>query len=414
MPATGDRGDADGRRRHDIRIVTGDHDGFAGDAVWCPAMQICWQTTWEALNGGKPMELPWLTGIEAMSMEVMSEHPYDESKFASGRMCSFAGEISEAEQDAMLSSWLGREHPVLGGCEIGDNPDSVSLCAAPQFSFSFYEGFDTRGDASESPAQWTFGTEWHGNVARHVTYAYADDPGQMEHAFPLFYDDFDRNAVAIGTLDGDLAVLTQGLVGTTVAELWEDLVRHSAESETPKTLDADGDTLSFPVIGAMLKRTHPEWALEEVESEAGSLRMGRITHAIGFVLDADGCGTVSALPEAAPADSKPEAEPEATDRSFDYSDDFILFLVDGEACRCYSASERPVTLADAYPYFAVSVHDITCFQDGAERLVDYDPLWGTDIDTGNTVTKAASTPVDETEGAGDNPENPSDGSQGGE
>lgn len=414
MPATGDRSVADNRRHHDVRIVTGDHDGFAGDVLWCPAMQICWQTAWRALNSGKPLKLPWLTGTEAMSMDAMSCHPYDADMFANGRMCSFAGKTSETEGDAMLEAWLERERPALTSCEAGDNLDAISLCAAPQFSFSFYEGFDTKCDTLENPGQWTFGTEWHGNVARHVTYAYANDPEQMEHAFPLFYDDFDQNAIAIGTTDGDLAVLAQGLDGTTVAELWEDLVRHSAESETAKTLDAEGDTLSFPVIGVSSKRTHPEWVLGEIASEAGPMRIERATHAIRFAMGADGCDTRAALLGTASADARADTKPDKTARSFDFSDDFVLFLVDGATCRCHDASDGSMTLTDAYPYFAVSVHDITCFQDGAERLVDYDSLWGTDIDTGNTVTKLAPTSVDETEGAGDNSENPSDMSRGGE
>lgn len=387
MPATGDR-DESGRVRSEAKIVASDRDGFAGDAVWCPSMQVCWQTIWEDMNGGEPVRLPWLTGTEEMSMRAMAEHPYEADRFVRGRLGSYAGpreglgEAMPEASDANASAADSR----------GDGEGTV-LYATLRPAFTFYEGFTLRDGSSEQEGEWTFGAEWHGNVARHVTYAYAGTTGQFDQVFPLLYDDYDRNAVAVGTMDGDLVVLAQGLSGMTVAELWSDLAESAAAGGVDKVLDEERDSFEFPALAISATREFPEWILGEFETDAGEHgTIGHATQAIDMVVDAEGgrpgCdsddGTTPGDSDELPTTGQGDAE----GRRFAYTDDFVMFLVDGKACGCHESLDYPVDISNAYPYLAVSVHDITAFQEGAERLVDYDPMWGVDIDTGDTVVRS--------------------------
>lgn len=217
-----------------------------------------------------------------------------------------------------------------------------------------------RGDCETGEAgdEWTFGSEWNDNVARHVAYLVAADmPGLAgsslnQRVCVLFYDDYDRNAVDIALDGGTMhVVLAQGIEPSSFAQTWNAIrYRASLSARSPRRPVVE---IRFPAIEVA----------SPADGRGGPVCMS-VFHACGSAYDGDGdiarnAGRIGRY-------------------EVSFSDRFCMFayLPPSPAYNAYAdfAHEDGIK-----PFIALSVRDIGDFQPLAERLCDYDQFWGREM-----------------------------------
>lgn len=182
---------------------------------------------------------------------------------------------------------------------------------------------------------WTFGVEWHGNVARHVRYLLL--PEDSPQVMVLFHDSFDKNAVDIALGDGLWhVVLVQGMTPRSFSSVWE-VVRHKVRCETvPRR------SVAIPAMSLLAR----------VPGELEPKQLLRI--------DTNGKGGWYG---------------EECESDLSFSDTFCLFAYeDPRPDHDVRGDFRDI----GEPVLAMLVTDIKLLQRQAERLDEYDPSWGRD------------------------------------
>lgn len=196
--------------------------------------------------------------------------------------------------------------------------------------------------------EWSFGAEWNGNVARHVSFCLAES--QAEDGMPtvtvLFNEAFDENAVDVATSDGRFHLLfVQGLVTDSLSGIWRGVAYRSTRQWHE---DGNGTCqVAFPTIDVMGRAT----GSEEGESE------------VAFSVS---CASV--------AESDCRWDSSVSPR-ISFNDAFALFAYETP----HEGYDVRRDLEDVgMPVLAMLVTDIKAVQVNAERLTDYDPHWGKD------------------------------------
>ena len=196
---------------------------------------------------------------------------------------------------------------------------------------------------ADSSDEWNFGTEWHENVARHVSYCHLTDRG-TQNVTILFNDAFDENAVDLRATDGRThIVLAQGLVPMSLSEIWKGIGykwRWHTAVDNGRTCD-----VLFPVVSVMAKN------------------LGEPL----LTIRCDGNGPETENPDG--------TDGESTGEEISFTDSFAMFVYN-EPFDGYDATvdfdQVPM------PEMAVLVNDIKFLQQQAQSLVEFDPCWGRD------------------------------------
>lgn len=245
---------------------------------------------------------------------------------------------------------------IAAASEVGDPADD-SPVVLPGFDVMYGDGnaFWTDGSltgtvslpAVPSPDygdDWSFGVDWHENVARHVPYVLAGDGSGPVSV--LFYEGFDENAVDVLASDGRThVVFVQGLVPGSLEQTWRGVLYKSR-----RKLVGDGDAVTAEVPELTFPVPFGSPSLEIRGRGAG-----------------DDAGDVTQ-----PAT---ETDPDADD-AVCFNDTFDVFLYTAP----YDGYDAAKDLEDApAPVAAAHVADIKGFCLDAERLLDYDPMWGKDV-----------------------------------
>lgn len=346
---------------------------FDGNAVWMPAMQVCWDMLRDEMNEGHPIEMPWLDAADAETIRLLNHRAPDKID-ANHLMLAYVGPQTESAEDDLRGEARRRF-----GCEatlLDDLQWHKTAESAPTLLYSLLSRkFPFRTALTRLPIDdaWSFGAEWEGNVCRNVTYITAETTEQRQQVLPLFYDDFDGHAVAVCTKEDDIVVLATGLHGESVDERWKELVSRAEPVNSLGRCLLHTDSFLCPVMDIDVFKSFGEWCGRTIQTASGEQVIGAAVQACRMSLDERG-GTATG--EAMISIRAGAAEPSPTMRMFDYIAEFTMFILDGS---------KGLALGDSYPYLAVNVHDIAGFQDEAKRLTDYDPLWGIDIRDGHTV-----------------------------
>lgn len=404
-----------------VSILATQFDEVEGNAVWCPAMQACWEALLDHMNGGRPMEANQLGDGEEL-VRNLNQKASHEGSAGSGHLYSYAGPkgIDDRQRiEQALMDMFGQRSDILDAVEWSEHPDPSALLFYSMLysKFDFWAPFYRDDERDPGYEGGFFGSRANGNEAAHVHYfgtrydwsASCDwdrETAMWQQLWVLFHDGDEANAVAISSRTGDMLILAKGLRGRTFAEMWDDLVARIPPYDDVLRGYEDGtrefrkSTLECPMLSTAISRQYGELEQTFAASDGRPYSIVKALQAFSLSLDATGCEVKSeALLDTVETGCyfEPPKKPPMPERNFVYDNEFVLFAVamqerrnwgsdtrghaqlmdvvrrsEGGTVQLYAGYDEkvlgvpfPATLAPAYPYVALHVSDIVEFQQGA-------------------------------------------------
>lgn len=411
-----------------VSILATQFDEVEGNAVWCPAMQACWEALLDHMNGGRPMEANQLGDGEGL-VRNLNRRESHAGNAGADHLYSYVGSRgidNRRRIDATLMRVFGQHSDILDTIEWSEHPDPRELlCYAMLYAkFDFWVPFHRDDEKGPEYEGGFFGSRANGNEAEHVRYfgtpryesgarpwnahdALLND-AMKQQLWVLFHDGDDANAVAISSRTGDMLVLAKGLRGQTFAEMWDDLVARIPPYDAVLRGYEDGtrrfvsSSFECPMLSMSTNRQYRELEQEFEADDGTPCSISTALQTFRLSLDETGCEVrgEAALAFRLLGAPLPPRLPWMPQRNFVYDDEFVLFAVAMQNRRNWGRDaighERlmdvirssqagtvqlleegdgkhklgvpfPATLASAYPYMMLQVSDIVAFQDGARH-----------------------------------------------
>lgn len=337
---------AGGNAGRGIEVVASDVQAVRGSAVWCAAMQVCWDNMLETLCGGGPLNP--LVGTNEL-VRALNASRLERGALPKDHFYAYSGpknNRARREIETEVRRRFGQSSEVLDQLDWSEpSPGMTSLlfyCMLYR-KFSFPVPF---GVCEDEP--------W-GDGDACVTYFEADDLDRRlsrkmrQQVKPLYYEDGQHHAVSLQTKEGDSVVLVRSPRGGSFSEMWANMLDQvkRADSTQTRPLD-DQDFFMCPNLSLKLsKEFHELEGQEFLNAKGQECIIDQALQTIELSLDNEG-GEVKS--ESAIAACVTGALDFSHERHFDYDGRFALFLVAGEA------------RANSHPYFALLVDDIRLFK----------------------------------------------------